>query len=242
MFSVASTCGRCNELVDFRFEVVSDHTQRTPEQVKSMREFDRQGLARAQLTVSIERDEDIVDACAMSHCPRCKGPTLIVFKTRRVAYESIKQIIKAGEGAIFGGSSVVSVQEVHPPPATPDADPHWPEEIIRHFADAQRMLDQGFTPSIIISACRTVLDIVTKKLGAKEGDTLFKRIEFLRDASVITEPISDWAHALRLDGNAATHDAIGDENEAREYVEFLRMLLNMTFALPARIEAKRQHS
>jgi hypothetical protein len=104
------------------------------------------------------------------------------------------------------------------------------------------MLNQGITPSIITGVCRTVLDVVTKKLGAKESDTLFKRIEFLRDNSTITQPIRDWAHELRLDGNAATHDAVGDANEAREYVEFLRMFLNMAFTLPARIEARRRHS
>ncbi|MGV1803857.1 DUF4145 domain-containing protein [Agrobacterium vitis] len=240
MFSVTNTCGRCSELVDFRFEVVFDHTQRTPEQVKSMREFDRPNLVRTQLLATIQGEEDIVDASALSHCPRCNGPSLIVFKARRVGYESIKQIIKSGDGAIFGGANTVSVQEVHPTPPVPDADPHWPDEITRQFADAQRMLSQGITPSIVIAVCRTVLDIVTKKLGAKESDSLFKRIEFLRVSSIITAPISDWAHELRLDGNAATHDAIGSENEAREYVEFLRMLLNMTFTLPSRIAAKRR--
>ncbi|MGV1939541.1 DUF4145 domain-containing protein [Agrobacterium sp. 22-211-1] len=242
MFSVPSTCGRCNELVDFHFKALFDHTQRTPEEVKKLRDLDRQSPMRRQLHVQVLSDGDLLSASALCHCPRCNGPALIVFKAERATYESIKNLITKGDGAILGGFKSITVEEVHPAPARPDADPHWPEEITRQFVDAQNMLNQGITPSIITGVCRTVLDVVTKKLGAKESDTLFKRIEFLRDSSVITQPISDWAHALRLDGNAATHDAVGDANEAREYIEFLRMFLNMAFALPARIEAKRQHS
>src|SRR5690606_35788775 len=129
----------------------------------------------------------------------------------------------------LGGSSLVNVLEVHPKPREPQTNPHWPAEITRQFSEAQRFVSQKVTPSIIISVCRTVLDVATKRLGAPESETLYKRIEFLASQGTITSPIKDWAHELRLDGNSATHDAIGDEQQASEYVEFLKMLLNMTF-------------
>lgn len=46
-------------------------------------------------------------------------------------------------------------------------------------------------------------------------------------------PIKDWAHEIRLDGNAAAHNGIGGKSAADEYVEFLKMFLNMAFSLPA---------
>lgn len=152
--------------------------------------------------------------------------------------ENIKKNLKETEGLV-GGDSLIKVTATHPPLREPDNDPAWPEELVRQFSDAQRMLDQNMTPSIIITTCRTVLDIATKKLDHALADkALQKRIDGLLHAGVITKPIADWGHAIRLDGNEAVHEGIGELEEAQQYVAFIKMFLNMTFALPRRIEAR----
>ena len=72
-------------------------------------------------------------------------------------------------------------------------------------------------------------------LGGK-AKRLVDRIDELLEKNVITRPLADWAHALRLDGNQAAHDLHGTRAEAEQYVAFLRMFMELTFSLPERIK------
>ena len=119
-------------------------------------------------------------------------------------------------------------------------DPMWPETLRRQFSDAQEILAQDRSPVIVLATCRSVLELALKELApTDQGSSLYQRIENLHSNGEITTAIKDWAHAVRLDGNAATHAGEGDKAAATEYVEFLKMFFNMTFSLPARIEQKR---
>ena len=145
------------------------------------------------------------------------------------------------KGFIIGGASRITVKAIHPTPQEPMQDPMWPDELRRAFADAQTMLAQKMSPSIILSTCGTVLELAAKKLDDDEKVAKLKlqpRIDHLHQAGYITSPIKDWAHTMRQVRNGAAHAAEGTEEEAAEYVEFLKMFLNMTFSLPARIEQK----
>lgn len=163
---------------------------------------------------------------------------MVTFRTRARYMESILAGLKE-ETTLTGGESLVEVTAAFPPQPEPDASPHWPPEIARQFKDAQNFIHDRVTPSIILGVCRTILDVVTRKLGADERASLKVRIDKLSEKGVITRPLAEWAHDLRLDGNSALHEASGEEADAREYVEFLRMLLNMTFTLPARMAEKK---
>ena len=236
MYTIAKTCGRCHELVDFVFADTYQHTIRTPDELQAMRD----GRIKAGRTINVQtlQSTDVITASAHTYCPRCKGPTMIVYRATRRDFDNICHLTRNHDGHLKG-TSPLEIIEAYPKPAEPDADPHWPEKIVRLFKDAQNMMYEKKTPSLITGACRTVLDISTKELGAT-NKTLFDRINKLRTDGIITDPIRDWAHSIRLDGNSAVHEGEGEENDAKEYVEFLRMFLNMTFSLPARIEAKRQ--
>jgi len=235
MFTVLKTCGRCNELVDFAFRVVFDHTQRTSEEVQELRRTDNPKFLNRPISGTVRR-EDKITASALCHCPRCLGPTLIVFQISRTGYATIKELIGTDDGFMVGGVDII---EIHPKPTEPEVSPHWPQEIVRKFAEAQKFLDQKISPSTILSVCRTVLDVSTRLLS-EENEKLYSRIESLQKKGIITKPIRDWAHELRLDGNTAIHEGDGEESYAREYIDFLRMFLNMTFHLPRRIEELRQ--
>src|SRR5690606_12395756 len=68
---------------------------------------------------------------------------------------------------------------------------------------------------------------------------LVERIDSLAERSVITEVLRDWAHALRVDGNAAVHGFEGTREAAEELVEFIKLFLHVTFELPAAIEQRK---
>ena len=54
--------------------------------------------------------------------------------------------------------------------------------------------------------------------------------------------MKDWAHAIRLDGNEATHEEDEDftADKAREMKDFTELFLIYAFTLPARIKASKQ--
>lgn len=240
MFNVTLKCGNCGHLVDFEFRHVVDHTERTPEQIKDLGE---PRISHPSLSMRALHDQDRVTASAHTHCPRCRYPTLIVYECSRVAHESIAKIIRAGEGNLLGGSSVVSVKSYYPMPPRAEQSPFWPASLREIFADAQDMLVEGKTPSIILSTARSVLEIALRELdGSEQKEALFRRIERLHEAGVITSPIKDWAHEIRLDGNASVHDGVGDRKRAAEYIEFLKLFLDMAFTLPRRIQERRQNA
>lgn len=130
------------------------------------------------------------------------------------------------------------IVDILPKLLSPISDPVWPKEIQREFSDAQTMLIQGMSPSIIISTCRTVLDVSLKKLNG-QGKNIFSRINDLLEKGIITQPIAHFAHSIRSLGADATHDAIGGEEDARLFIEFLKVFLNIAFSLPAQIEDRK---
>lgn len=238
MFSVPLKCGNCRHLVDFSFQHVSEYSARSPEEVKKL------GLPNRGIDVSVAiktlHDSDKVSASAHAHCPRCRQPTLIVFDCRRVALEGISKVVKANEGNLLGGASLVNVIKYYPAPPVPDQSPFWPESLRRLFADAQDMVSEGKSPAIILATARSVLELALKELDDQPTLNLYQRIEHLHKAGIITSAVKDWAHDIRLEGNAGTHSGTGEEGSAAEYVEFLKLFLDMTFSLPERIREKRK--
>lgn len=239
MFSVTKNCGRCGNLVDFRFKYAGECGRRDHgEQAFDVNAMDVSSLVRR----AAEKSRDVgsmVNGYAVAFCPRCSGPALLEFETRERYLPNIVANLNEEVG-LMGGQDLVKVTAIYPAAKEPETDTTWPIELVRQFADAQRMLEQGMTPSIIIGTCRTVLDLATKRLVPDDPEkVLARRIDKLLAAGVITKPIADWAHTIRLDGNEAVHEGVGEAADAREYIAFLKMFLNMVFSLPERINQRR---
>ena len=68
---------------------------------------------------------------------------------------------------------------------------------------------------------------------------LVQRIDELNERRLITPAMKDWAHAIRLEGNDATHEEDEDfsEHQAIWMKEFTELFLIYSFTLPARIAA-----
>ena len=100
------------------------------------------------------------------------------------------------------------------------------------------MLKQGLSPSLVITGCRSVLEISVNELGA-EGKTLQHKINNLKEKSIVNGVLADWAHQIRLEGNSAVHQMEGTQEEAEELVEFTKLFLQYTFEFPSRVNAIR---
>ncbi len=226
--------------MDFEFKCVQDFTERSAEEISAIGTgIDRVSVARRHISSNDGNEE--THGFANSQCPRCKYPALIVYKSTRKDHLAIKSMtLDEDVGILLGGTSQLTVLAHYPASKTINQDPLWPDGIRRKFADAQKMLAQDISPSIILTTCGTLLELALKELDPKDSSSsLYKRIEKLHGVGVITSPIKDWAHDLRVDRNDAVHDGEGDKDSAAEYVEFLKMFFSMVFSLPKRIDEKR---
>jgi hypothetical protein len=88
---------------------------------------------------------------------------------------------------------------------------------------------------------RKSLDVATKLIAPdKRGKSLFSRIEELVAEGRLTQPMGDWSHELRLDGNDAVHDEEPETQEDAHVMQrFAEALLTYTFTLRAMVEANR---
>lgn len=243
MFAKTLNCGNCGHLVDFSFQNIIDFRHLTPEELHKIR---NPNSAPRRIdtgpTVNHVHVKDRVTGASFSQCPRCNFPSMILFETTQGALNALKIMDRRGSDASLK-IQTFEVLKQYPPDLKPNEDPLWPDSIRRKFSDAQRMHTQGISPSIVLTTCGTVLELALKELDPSSGrKKLYKRIENLHEDGVITSPIKDWAHGIRLDRNNAVHDGEGDEKDAAEYIEFLKMFFTMAFSLPARIAVKRRQT
>lgn len=227
MFSTLQTCGHCLHPAHLGMVFVSERYW----------EKRRSPHSRGGLELRVLGDEDDIDAYGVATCPLCGGPNLALFRTKRRTIDSIREVIKES-GAIFGGESVISVTAVYPTPPAIEMHAAWPADAAKLVHDAGTMHRQKLSPSIVIATLRSALEIAVGQLGAT-GANLKMRINDLHRRGVITQPLQDWAHALRLEGNEAVHETVGTAEQAAELLGFCRMFLDMTFTLPHTIEQRR---
>ena len=240
LFQIRHVCPGCSNPVDFAVSQISEVVRKEPDP-------DNPGEFRIEKKIQLHPrqqidESDIREACAVSRCPLCSSPLLIVFRAlSAVITDAMRMEREKGYGGLaylrMVPKTTVSVVATYPVSDPPAAHPTWPEKIRTPFIDLQAMLKEKRHPSFIIGGCGTVLDVATKHLGAKNG-TLEKRIDKLAEMNVVTGTLKDWAHALRLDRNAALHEFEGTQESALEMVEFIKLFLHVAFELPAAIAAK----
>lgn len=92
--------------------------------------------------------------------------------------------------------------------------------------------------------CRKVVDVSTVNLGASRSKKLEQRIDDLEANRTLTPALAAWAHAVRLDGNDASHDPDPfTEDEAHQIRSFTEIFLRYVYELPGMLsESKAQNS
>jgi hypothetical protein len=123
------------------------------------------------------------------------------------------------------------------------------------FAEALRCLWVG-SYKAAVAMCRRSVEATCKHLGAT-GRTLEQKIDNLAAQGKITEPLKEWAHAVRLSGNRGLHgkkpaDVASDdqeaplddldlfgEDEAKAMIAFTEQLFQNVFVMPGLLEKYR---
>lgn len=93
-------------------------------------------------------------------------------------------------------------------------------------------------PAGAVMLTASAVDSMLKSKGYTEG-SLYSRIDKAASDHVITEEMSKWAHAVRLDANDQRHAddsaSLPTEADARRSIDFASALALFLFTLPARV-------
>lgn len=178
--------------------------------------------------------------CGLSRCPRCYNPVMFVVSVPSMDIAAIaREAHRQGAGYQSRVRLNFIVDQTYPEARRYDAHAAWPQKIQKAFVDAQMMYDEGKSPALVLSACRSVLDVATKADGGDEGKSIAQRIDQLAELGKLIGAIREWAHKVRRIGNDATHDLDeGTAEEARQVIEFIKLFLHVTFELPASIRER----
>jgi len=89
---------------------------------------------------------------------------------------------------------------------------------------------------------RKALDVSTRELDPSlASKNLASRIDALHAAGRLTTDLKEWAHLIRLDGNAGAHDEeeLSDE-EITQLASFTDLFLTYTFTLPVQVMLRKE--
>ena len=156
-------------------------------------------------------------------CNRCETPIL----TRQVFYEVPGEFSAPQTDVlvVYPQEDSIALESV-------------PKMVARPYLDACRSYQvKLYDPCVIM--CRKCVEAVCREYGESKG-SLSQRLERLRKSGVIDNAILDWANELRLAGNVAAHlDSKSQisEQDAKDVLEFARVLLLYVFELQNRLQA-----
>jgi hypothetical protein len=175
-----------------------------------------------------------IRAYGVAACPECNGPVLIWFEC---LWNVLKHISESGKDIEWRyNGPPPKILGTYPKPEEPDDSPHYPKALREVFIELQEDIRAKRTAPRIVVGCRSVLEVALKELGYDEKkDKLSHRIDKARENGILTESMRQWAHRIRLDGNEAAHELTASHEDAAEFVNFLRLFLEITFVLPTRI-------
>lgn len=229
MVFIEGHCPHCNEKRGFNLFAVSEYTSKKNTNI--LEKENKNPPARSLQTLITNAR---FYACGI--CCHCYSPVIIDIEIPDQFLFTLRDCIKTHERLYDGPTP--KVLNMYPKPIPPYCHPSLPLAIQKGFCDIQVMLKQGLSPSLVITGCRSVLEISVNELGA-EGTTLQHKINNLKEKSIVNGVLADWAHQIRLEGNSAVHKMEGTQEEAEELVEFTKLFLQYTFEFPSRVNAIR---
>ncbi len=229
MYSLKIKCPYCFHQVHISLSEVSQYRHWVPAQ--------RSAIDSQQPYVQRPSETDQANAFTTAFCPECNNPLMITFQYR------LNDLLDAADGAndesqlraaLYNGTI-----RIYPELRLPDDSPHYPEKIRAVFTELQEDVQSGRTAPRIIVGCRSVLEVALRALGYEKGN-LLSRIELARQDGILTESMKNWAHRIRMEGNEAVHELEASDVQAKEFVAFLRLFLEVAFVLPERIKEQQK--
>ncbi|WP_185057827.1 DUF4145 domain-containing protein [Pseudomonas fluorescens] len=125
--------------------------------------------------------------------------------------------------------------ERYPMPSLGSAVQHVPLELYSLYEEARRATSQNcFTAAVLL--CRKMLMNIAVQQGADEGLKFIEYVEVLSEMGFVPPNGKHWVDHIRRKGNEATHEiAVMAEQDARDLISFIEMLLRFIYEFPSMI-------
>lgn len=123
-------------------------------------------------------------------------------------------------------------KDMHPAVAFGSPVSHVPEALSSLYEEGRRCTSaRSYTGAVLI--CRKMLMNIAVQEGAKEGDSFFSYVTYLADKGYVPPNGRHWVDHIRKRGNEATHEIVlMGENDAKELLGFVEMLLRFIYEFP----------
>jgi hypothetical protein len=142
-------------------------------------------------------------------CPNCGGPSFFAPDSKR-----------------------------YPSAALGNSVQHVPSDLNALYNEARRSSSQScFTGAVLL--CRKMLMNIAVHQGAEEGLKFIQYVDYLADKGFVPPNGKHWVDHIRKKGNEATHEiAIMSEQDAKDLISFIEMLLRFIYEFPSMVPAQ----
>ena len=144
-------------------------------------------------------------------CPNCDQPTYFIYDNFN------QQVIKKIPSSSFGNFVE-----------------HLPDEVHRLYDEARRCTsNSSYTAAVMV--CRKLLMHIAVEKGAEEKKSFKEYVDYLDEGGHLPADSKQWVDHIRNQGNEANHEIVPKgENDAKNLVEFIEMLLKLIYEFPTR--------
>lgn len=107
------------------------------------------------------------------------------------------------------------------------------------YHEARKCFSTNSFTAVVLS-CRKLLMHIAVAKGCRADQAFIKYVEYLSEKSYIPPGAQGWVDHIREKGNEANHEIkIMTEDEARDLISFIEMLLKIVYEFPANIRSVR---
>jgi len=196
-------------------------------------------------------------------CPHCNRPTVLTHASQPFVEEVGKQpgtgyainrvsLVTQCQGCrkcVLGIAKIVAgpmpqrfEYETHYPVGTPNEElpTSVPNFVADDFKEAIRChWVMSYRACVVM--CRRAIQTSAVQFNA-QGRNLVDQIDDLLNKGIITVPLKDFAHEIRLTGNVGAHGADGlsdiSKEDADDMMEFTKEYLDHVYVMPAKLRAR----
>lgn len=222
MIGLELRCGQCEELTTVRARLIDTVKRKEP------RDFQKQ-IQREYVL----KQGGACEAVWFGICDHCGQPIMAITLEQQDKFlKLLKSLNKPNEPTLlYRGQRII---EAFPAIPQPKQIPSIPPKVDRSYSNLWKAQRAGLTADAVISLARICLESICSSCDINKAK-LIHMIDELLAKGLITRHIADWAHNLRSLGNKAIHETEAKEDDVNEVIAFIELLLDVLFALPAKI-------
>lgn len=156
-------------------------------------------------------------AWMVGECPSCKKCVLIEYSLKENGYPD-------------------SLRKIFPSPLPSPVDARMPDKIKKDLQEAKLCFSVGAINASATMA-RRAIQRACKEMGATKRE-LLDQIDEIASSGIITQPLKELAHTVRLVGNDGAHPNEEDveEQDVKEILELAEQFMGVVFVAPARVK------